>query len=61
MPCLGEGDDQDRRCEDVGLTALPLEGAQVERRGRKALGRDYGCNWEKGVNCKEDFPEIDFF
>ena len=44
-----EGEDQDRRFEDVELTALPVEGSQVERRERRALGRDYGCNWEKIV------------
>ena len=22
---------------------------------------EYGCNREKGVNCNEDFPQIDFF
>ena len=60
MPWPGLGEDQDRRCEDVELTALPLEASQVERGGRRALGRDYGCNCEKGANRNEDFPEIDF-
>ena len=50
-----EGDDTDRRFEDVpsfsleswigdggmwGLLHFPLEGPQVESRGRRALGRD---------------------
>ena len=31
------------------------------KEGRRALGRDYRCNREKGANRNEDFPKIDFF
>ena len=52
VPRVGEGEDHDRRCEDVRLTALPLEASQVERRGRRALGRDYGIRMQSGKRCK---------
>ena len=60
VPCPGEGEDQDRRCEDVGLTGFPSKVLRWKG-GKEGSWQDYGCNREKGVNCNEDFPEIDFF
>ena len=47
--CPGEGEDQDRRCEDVGLTGFP---SKVLRWKGGKEGSWQGLRMQSGERCK---------